>query len=110
MYLSRVLNLHTIVAPCHQGWQSLLIYKTKKKFSAVSNRHLLIVQLNKTKGLFLILQLIHVTIIEDFERFQYFNFEISFPKNENFFQKKLKGYFLVGSNTIVNATLPYKTV
>ena len=64
MYLSRVLNLHTIVAPSLSVWQSLLIYKTKKNFSVVSNRHLLIVQSNNTKGLFLILQLIHVTIIE----------------------------------------------
>ena len=64
MYLSPVLNLHTIVAPSLSVWQSLLIYKTKKNFSAVSNRHLLIVQLSNTKGLFLILQLIHVTVIE----------------------------------------------
>ena len=45
----------------------------------------------------------------DFKRFQYFNFEKSFPKNKSFFFKKLRYSFLVESTVIKNATFPYKT-
>ena len=50
----------------------------------------------------------YVTITGNLERFQYFNFETNFPKNENLF-KKLKCRFLVESTKIANATFPYKT-
>ena len=48
-----------------------------------------------------------MTIIANFERFQYFNFETSLTKNENFF-KKLEYCFLVESTKIKNASFPYQ--
>ena len=50
----------------------------------------------------------YVTITRNFERFQYFNFETSFLKNENLFQK-LEYRFLIESTKIGNSTFPYKT-
>ena len=44
-----------------------------------------------------------MTIFGNFERFQYFNFEINFLKNANPF-KKLKYSFLVGIAKIENTT------
>ena len=49
-----------------------------------------------------------VTISENFERFQYFNFETDFLENENPF-KKLEYRFLVESTKTENASFPYKT-
>ena len=49
-----------------------------------------------------------MTISGNFERYQYFNFETNFFKNENFFQKT-GVLFLVESTRIENATFPYKT-
>ena len=46
------------------------------------------------------------TITGNFERFQYFNFEINFLKNTLF--KKLEYHFLVESTKIDNITFPYK--
>ena len=45
-----------------------------------------------------------MTVTENFERFQYFNFEKNFPKNETFF-KKLENHFLVEKTKTENATL-----
>ena len=50
----------------------------------------------------------NVTISENFERFQYFNFDIDFWKTKTFFEK-LEYSFLVGSTKIENASFPYKT-
>ena len=44
----------------------------------------------------------------NFDRFQDFNFETNFLKNENLI-KKLEYYFLVESTKIENVTFPYKT-
>ena len=57
-----------------------------------------------------------MTITGNFERFQYFNFEINFLKNANFlknflknkFSKKLEYRFFVESTKIDNITFPYK--
>ena len=49
-----------------------------------------------------------MTISENFEHFQYFNFEIDFLENENLFQKTGVP-FLVESTKIENALFPYKT-
>ena len=49
-----------------------------------------------------------VTVSENFKRFQYFNFEIDFLENKNFFQKT-GVQFLVESTKIENASFPYKT-
>ena len=49
-----------------------------------------------------------VTINENFERFQYFNFETDFLENKNLFQK-LEYCFLVESTKTENALFPYKT-
>ena len=49
-----------------------------------------------------------VTVSENFKRFQYFNFEIEFLENKNFFQKT-GVQFLVESTKIENASFPYKT-
>ena len=46
-----------------------------------------------------------MTITADFERFQYFEFETSFLKNENTL-KRLKYPFSVEITTIQNATFP----
>ena len=49
-----------------------------------------------------------MTISENFEHFQYFNFETDFLEKENFFQKT--GYrFLVERTKIEKALFPYKT-
>ena len=58
-----------------------------------------------------------MTITENFEQFQYFNFELNFLKNANFlknflrnkFSKKLEYRFFVESTKIDNITFPYKT-
>ena len=50
----------------------------------------------------------YVTITGDFERFQYFNFETNFLKNENLFQK-IGQRFLAEVTEIENATFPYNT-
>ena len=50
----------------------------------------------------------YMTIDENSERFQYFNFETDFLENKTFF-KKLEYYFLVESTKIENASFPYKT-
>ena len=49
-----------------------------------------------------------MTITGTFEFFHYFNFETSFLKNENLFQK-MENRFLVESDRIENATFSYKT-
>ena len=49
-----------------------------------------------------------MTIAGNFERFQYFNFEVNFLKKANLF-KKLEYHFLVESTKIDNITFPYKT-
>ena len=49
-----------------------------------------------------------MAISGNFERFQYFNFEIDFLENENLFQKT-GAQFLVKSTKIENASFPYKT-
>ena len=49
-----------------------------------------------------------MTITDNVERFQYFNFETNFLENETLL-KKLQYHFLVESTTIENATYPYKT-
>ena len=48
---------------------------------------------------------VYVTIISCFERFQYFNFEISFWKTKTFF-KKQEYHFLVGTAKIENELFP----
>ena len=48
-----------------------------------------------------------MTISENFEHFQYFNFEIDFAGNEIF--KKLAYRFLVERTKIEKASFPYKT-
>ena len=50
-----------------------------------------------------------MTFTGNFDRFQYFNFETNFLKNENFF-KKLEYHILVQTTRIENATFLYKTV
>ena len=50
-----------------------------------------------------------MTISENFEHFQYFNFETDFLENETFF-KNLGHRFLVERSKIENASFPYKTV
>ena len=50
----------------------------------------------------------YVTIIVNFERFQYFDFETDFLGNENLFRKTGLP-FLVESTKIENASFPYKT-
>ena len=50
-----------------------------------------------------------MSITEDFDRFQCFNFDKSFLKNGNFFEK-LKYRFLVESTANESALFPYKTV
>ena len=50
----------------------------------------------------------YMTIDENSERFQYFNFETDFLENKTFF-KKLEYYSLVESTKIENASFPYKT-
>ena len=50
----------------------------------------------------------YVTICENFECFQYFNFETDFLENEILFQKT-GVTFLVESTKIENASFPYKT-
>ena len=47
-----------------------------------------------------------MTISENFEHFQYFNFETDFLENENFFQKT---GVLVERTKIKKASFPYKT-
>ena len=49
-----------------------------------------------------------MTIIGNFERFQYFSFEMNLLKNENLFQNT-GVLFLIESTSIENATFPYKT-
>ena len=49
-----------------------------------------------------------MTITGNFERFLYFNFETSFLKNTNPFQKLEYG-FLVESTKIESTIFPYKT-
>ena len=49
-----------------------------------------------------------MTINQNFEHFQYFNFEADFLENENFFQK-LEYRFLVERTKIEKASFPYKT-
>ena len=49
-----------------------------------------------------------MTISERFEHFQYFNFEIDFLENENFF-KKLEYRFLVERTKSQKVSFPYKT-
>ena len=49
-----------------------------------------------------------MTISENFEHFQYFNFETDFLENENFFQKTGVP-FLVERTKIEKASFPYKT-
>ena len=48
-----------------------------------------------------------MTISENFEYFQYFNFETDFLEKENF--KKLEYRFLVERTKIEKASFPYKT-
>ena len=48
-----------------------------------------------------------MTIIANFERFQYFNFERDFLEYENLFQKAGL-YFLTRNTKIQNASSPYK--
>ena len=50
----------------------------------------------------------YVKITENFERFQYFNFEINFLKNKTLF-KKLEYDFLVETTKTESAAFPYKT-
>ena len=50
-----------------------------------------------------------MTITGNFERFQYFNFEIYFLKKMQTLFKKLEHLFLVESTKIENITFPYKT-
>ena len=52
--------------------------------------------------------MIYVTICENCECFQYFNFEIDFLENEKLFQKT-RIPFLVEKIKIENASFPYKT-
>ena len=47
-------------------------------------------------------------ITRNFERFEYFNFEIDFLEKENLFSK-LEYRFLVKSTKIENTSFPYKT-
>ena len=49
-----------------------------------------------------------MTISENFDHFQYFNFETDFLENENFFQKTGVP-FLVERTKTENASFPYKT-
>ena len=49
-----------------------------------------------------------MTINQNFEHFQYFNFETDFLENENFLQK-LEYRFLVERTKIEKASFPYKT-
>ena len=49
-----------------------------------------------------------MTISENFQHFQCFNFETDFFENENFF-KKLENRFLVERTKIKKAPFPYKT-
>ena len=49
-----------------------------------------------------------MTISENFEHFQYFNYETDFLENENFFQKTGVP-FLVEPTKIEKASFPYKT-
>ena len=49
-----------------------------------------------------------MTITGNFERFHYSNFETSFLKKKNFFEK-LEYRFLVETTSMKNATFPYKT-
>ena len=51
----------------------------------------------------------YVTIIENFERFQCFNFETNFLENGNFI-KNLENRFIVEGTKIENAPFPYKDV
>ena len=48
-----------------------------------------------------------MTINENFECFQYFDFEINFLKNESLFFKKLENRFVFESPTIERVTYPY---
>ena len=50
-----------------------------------------------------------MTISENFEYFQYFNFETDFLQSKNFFQK-LEYRFLVERTKIEKASFPYKIV
>ena len=50
----------------------------------------------------------HVTITENFDWFQYFNFETDFLENETFFEK-LKCRFLVETTKNESTLFPYKT-
>ena len=50
-----------------------------------------------------------MTISENFEHFQYFNFKTDFLENKNFFAK-LEYCFLVERTKIEKASFPYKTV
>ena len=52
----------------------------------------------------------YVKMTENFDRFQYFNSETNFLKNENLLWKKLEYRFLVKSTRSENATVPYKIV
>ena len=49
-----------------------------------------------------------MTISENFEHFQHFNFEADFLENENFF-KKLEYRFLAERTKIEKTSFPYKT-
>ena len=49
-----------------------------------------------------------MTIIENFEHFQHFNFETNFLKKQTLF-KKVESRFSIQSIKIDNATFPYKT-
>ena len=49
-----------------------------------------------------------MTICENFEHFQYFDFGTDFLENQDLY-KKLEYGFVVKSNKIENASFPYKT-
>ena len=48
-----------------------------------------------------------MTVNENFEYFQYFDFETNFLKNESLFFKKLENRFVFESTTIERVTYPY---
>ena len=51
-----------------------------------------------------------MTIGENFEHFQYFNFETDFLENENFFRKTGALFFFLDERTkIKKSSFPYKT-
>ena len=56
------------------------------------------------------LERFYVTNIEDFERFQCFNFKTNLGKNKTAFSKNWSYHFLVGSTRMESTLFPYGTV